>query len=134
MDLYNFPHAYSQTYSFIYCFDSELNARDVERIDYALQGYPWRGGYSYVNIYTVLANQLPREHKPEVAKIQYASPGFMEILLNPEVALQVAKSVGILLGTGVAGVESYKRIYKALLEMNKYKKQVPHWPRRSSQG
>ena len=121
-DLYEFPHTYSQTYSFIYCFDSELDARDADRINYALEGYPWRGGYSYVNIYTVLANQVPKEHKPEVARIQYASPGFMDILLNPDVALQVAKSVSILLGTGVAGVEAYKRIYKTLLEMNKDKK------------
>lgn len=121
-DLYEFPHTYSQTYSFIYCFDSELDARDADRINYALEGYLWRGGYSYVNIYTILANQVPREHKPEVAKIQYASPGFIDIILNPDVALQVAKSVSILLGTGVAGVEAYKRIYKALLEMNKDKK------------
>lgn len=120
-DLYKFPHTYSQTYSFIYCFDSELDARDADRIDYALEEYPWRGGYSYVNIYTVLANQVPREHKPEVARIQYASPGFMEILLNPDVALQVAKSVSILLGIGVAGIEAYKRVYKAFLEMNKDK-------------
>lgn len=121
-DLYEFPHTYSQTYSFIYCFDSELDARDADRINYALEGYPWRGGYSYVNLYTVLANQVPREHKPEVARIQYASPGFMDILLNPDVALQVAKSVGILLGAGVAGVEAYKRIYTAVLEINRAKK------------
>ena len=114
-DLYTFPHTYSQIYSFIYCFDSELDPRDVSRINYALEGYPWQGGYSYVNIYTVLANQVPREHKPEIARIQYASPGFMDILLNPDVALQVAKSIGILLGVGVAAAEAYKRIYKAYL-------------------
>ena len=76
-DLYEFPHTYSQSYSFIYCLDSKLDPRDAKRIDYAFEGYPWRGGYSYVNIYTVLANQVPREHKPQVSKIQYASPGFI---------------------------------------------------------
>jgi len=56
-DLYEFPYAYSQIYSFIYCFDSELNARDAERIDYALEGYPWRGGYSYVSVRATPSSQ-----------------------------------------------------------------------------
>jgi hypothetical protein len=116
-DLYGFPHAYSQSHAFIYCFDSELDPRNATRIDTALEEYPWRGGYSYVNIYTVLHHQIPVPHRPKIAAIQYASPGWIDILLNPDVALQVAKSVGILLGAGVAAVEAIKRIDKARLEM-----------------
>ncbi|MBK1736159.1 hypothetical protein CKO15_12930 [Halorhodospira abdelmalekii] len=116
-DLYGFPHAYSQSHAFIYCFDSGLDPRNAKRIDTALEGYPWRGGYSYVNIYTVLHHQIPVPHRPQIAAIQYASPGWIDILLNPDVALQVAKSVGILLGAGVAAVEAIKRIDKARLEM-----------------
>jgi hypothetical protein len=116
-DLYGFPHAYSQSHAFIYCFDSRLDPRSAKRIDVALEEYPWRGGYSYVNIYTVLHNQIPVPHRPKIAAIQYASPGWIDILLNPDVALQVAKSVGILLGLGVTAVEAIKRIDKARLEM-----------------
>jgi hypothetical protein len=70
-----------------------------------------------VNIYTVLHHQIPVPHRPRIAAIQYASPGWIDILLNPDVALQVAKSVGILLGAGVAAVEAIKRIHKARLDM-----------------
>jgi hypothetical protein len=121
-DLYTFPHTYSQIYSFIYCFDSELDAYDAERINFSIESYPWRGGYSYLNIYKVLFNQIPYEHRPEIARIQYASPGFMDILLNPDVALKLAESVGILLGIGVAATETYKRIHKNFLEMRAEKK------------
>ncbi|MBW2742160.1 MAG: hypothetical protein JRE64_25730, partial [Deltaproteobacteria bacterium] len=102
---------------FIYCFDTDLDDVDAERIDFALEGYPWQGGYSYVNIYKGLQSQIPFHHRPTIASIQYASPGWIDILLNPDVALQVAKSVGILLGAGVAAVEAIKRIDKARLDI-----------------
>ncbi|HEY6872187.1 MAG TPA: hypothetical protein VI298_05600 [Geobacteraceae bacterium] len=82
-DLYDFPHAYSQAYALIYCFDSRLNPKDEKRINTALEQYPWQGGYSYVNIYTVLNNQIPEEHRPQIASIQYASPGFIDVIINP---------------------------------------------------
>ncbi len=117
-DLYIFPHAFSQTYAFTYCFDSDLDPRDAERIEIALQTYPWGGGYSYVNIYKVLQTQVPVRDRPTIASIHYGSPGWLDILLNTDVAIQVAKSVGILLGTAVAAAESYKKIYKTLSEIN----------------
>jgi hypothetical protein len=106
-DLYEFPHAFSQCYAFTYCLDSELSPRDRERINDALVGYPWRGGYSYVNIYTVLQNQVPVEDRPTIKSISYASPGWLDIFLNPDVAIQVAKSVGILSGSAVAAAKAY---------------------------
>lgn len=116
-DLYNFPHAYSQVYALIYCFDSELPPRDRNRINTALEDYPWRGGYSYVNIYTVLNNQIPFEHRPQIGSIKYSSPGWIELILNPDVAIQVAKSVGILLGTAATAVKTYRHISNMLSEM-----------------
>jgi hypothetical protein len=116
-DLYNFPYAYSQTYSFIYCFDSPLDPKSAKRIDIALENYPWRGGYSYTNIYTVLHNQVLPADQPKIASIKYASPGWMDILLNPQVAMKIAASVGTLIGLGVTAVEAYKRIDKARLEI-----------------
>lgn len=95
-DLYDFPHALSQTYSFAYCFDTDLPSRDVERIDRALQGYPWGGGYSYVNLYTVLQNQVPPEYRPRVKSIQYASPGWLDLWVNVEAIQSVATSVALI--------------------------------------
>ena len=120
-DLYEFPHAYSQSHSLIYCFDSKLNPRDRERINIALTEYSWQGGYSYVNFYTVLRHQVPVEYQPQIASIHYASPGWIDIILNPNVAIQVAKSVSILLGTAVAASKAYTRIYKELAALKKEK-------------
>lgn len=121
-DLYEFPHTYSQTHSFIYCLDFELDENKEKRIDSSLLNYPWQGGYSYTNIYRVLHGLIPKEDIPQVVEIKYASPGWIDLFMNPEVALQVAKSVGILVGAGVGAVEGFKRIDNARLEMARNKK------------
>lgn len=117
-DLYTFPHAFSQCYAFIYCLDSKLDPRDRDRINEAFEGYPWRGGYSYVNIYTVLQNQVPRRDRPVVKAISYASPGWLDIFLNPEVAIQVAKSVGILATSSVAAAKAYASAMKYISQVS----------------
>jgi hypothetical protein len=116
-DLYELPHAFDQCYAFIYCLDSELDIRDRERIDGAFAAYPWRGGYSYVNIYTVLRNQVPWQHRPRVKAIQKASPGWLDLFLNAEVAIQVAQSVAALAGAGVAATKAYAFIKKTLSQI-----------------
>lgn len=123
-DLFTLPYSYSQNYAFVYCFDTQLDPRDADRINYALQGYPWRGGYSYVNIYTVLQHQVPADERPQISSIQYASPGWLDLLLNPDVALQVAKSVGILLGAVVSAAATYQKINKILTSVNKVRSEA----------
>lgn len=118
VDLYEFPHAFAQCYGFIYCLDSKLRPRDRERIEEAFAGYPWRGGYSYVNIYTVLQNQVPVADRPQIKSISYASPGWLDIFLNVDVAIQVAKSVGVLAGSAVAATKAYATIMKTLSHIN----------------
>ena len=125
-DLYIFPHTYSQIHAFIYCLDFELEERKEKRIDHSLMNYPWQGGYSYTNLYKVLNALIPVEDNPKIAEIKYASPGWIDLLMNPDVALQIAKSLGILIGAGVAAMEAFKRIDKSRLDMarNRRKNQV----------
>lgn len=123
-DLYIFPHAFSQCYSFIYCLDSKLHPRDRDRINEALASYPWRGGYSYVNIYTVLYHQVPPRHRPEVKAISYSSPGWLDIVLNADVAIQVAKSVGILAGSSVAAAKAYAKVMRYIAEVSVERKRA----------
>jgi len=117
-DLYEFPHALSQCYSFIYCLDSALQPQDRKRINRALQGYPWRGGYSYVNIYTVLANQIQGPDRPRIKSIQKASPGSLDLLLNVDVAYQVAGALTVLSGSIVSAVAAYKKANQLLISVN----------------
>lgn len=77
-DLYEFPHAYMQVYAFAYAFDTDLPAVDSDRINYALESYPWAGGYSVVNIYSVLQSQVSPRSKPVIKEIRYASPGWLD--------------------------------------------------------
>jgi hypothetical protein len=121
-DLYNFPHIYSQIHSFIYCLDFDLEKNKEQIIDDALSSYSWNGGYSYTNIYGVLDSSISKIDRPVIAEIKYASPGWIDLIMNPQVALQVAESVGIYMGMGVAAIESYKRIDKTRLDIAKNRK------------
>jgi len=106
----------------VYCLDSNIDAKSDERINLALEEYPWKGGFSYINIYTVLRGQIPYEHKPKISSINYASPGWLDILLNPDVAIKVAESVAILLGAAVTAAKTYKTIRRTLASINKDRK------------
>jgi hypothetical protein len=117
-DLYEFPHAYGQVYAFIYCLDSDLGPRNQARIARALEEYPWRGGYSYVNIYTVLQNQVPIRERPRIKSINKSSPGWLDLFLNLDVAMQVAQSVATLSAAGAAAVLAYKKIHKTLTDID----------------
>jgi hypothetical protein len=116
-DLYAFPHAFGQVYAFIYCFDSELSARDAARIDHALESYPWGGGYSIVNIYTVLQNQVEAIDRPRIVGIKYLSPGWIDILLNLDPAIKLAGSVAAVAGSLAAAAKAFNAIQKALYDI-----------------
>ena len=116
-DLYVFPHAYEQCYAFIYCLDTELPARDIEAIDYAVLNYPWKGGYSYVNFYALLQRQVPVKDRPKIKSIHKASPGWIDLILNLDAAKQVALAVATLSGATAAAAAAYAKAYKILLSL-----------------
>lgn len=116
-DLYHFPHAYEQCYAFVYCLDTEQPARRAESIDEAFRRYPWKGGYSYVNFYSVLHARIPPKSRPRVRSIHKASPGWIDLALNIDVAIQLAKSVAIIAGSGTAAVAAYSKAWKLLANL-----------------
>jgi hypothetical protein len=125
-DLYDFPHALAQTYAFAYCFESNLSPRDAQRIDRALRSYPWRGGYSIVNIYVVLQNQVPPRFRPQVKSIHYASPGWIDLILNLDAIEKVAEAVAAIGVSSLAAAKAYKSIQKTLhdIKMQKEKSKL----------
>ncbi|RJP52898.1 MAG: hypothetical protein C4583_05760 [Anaerolineaceae bacterium] len=116
-DLYEFPHAFIQLYAFTYCFDSELSPLDADRINYALENYPWLGGYSIVNIYRVLQNQIKVEQRPQIAEIKYASPGWIDLFTNLYPAVKIASSVAAIAGSIAATTKAYSAIQKTLSDI-----------------
>jgi hypothetical protein len=116
-DLYEVPHAYLQVYAFIYAFDTELPERDADRINYALESYPWAGGYSVVNMYTVLQTQVGAEFKPVIKEIRYASPGWIELYLHLHPAVKIAGAVATIAASATGTVKAYASIQDLLYKI-----------------
>ncbi len=116
-DLYEFPHAYEQCYSFIYCFDAETAPANPQNIVLALRALPWKGGYSYVNIYFALRREIKWRDRPRVSEIKYASPGWIELALNLGVAIEVAKAVAAISVSAAVAVKSYTAASKYLTDL-----------------
>jgi hypothetical protein len=121
-DLYDFPHVFNQCYSFIYCLDTERPPEEQQLIDYAFQNYPWRGGYSYVNIYAVMANAVPWRYRPTIKSIAKSSPGHLDLYLIKEVAQAIAICVGTLSGVSITAAKTYTTVKKILAQIEANKK------------
>lgn len=116
-DLYEVPHSYLQVYAFIYAFDTELPTHDADRVNYALENYPRAGGYSIVNIYTVLQNQVSPQFRPVIKEIRYASPGWIDIFLHLHPAVKAAAAVAGMAASCAGTIKSYASIQKTLYEI-----------------
>lgn len=113
-DLYKFPRAYEQVY---FAFEALLPTDELEtegRIARAFRAFPWRGGYSAVNFYNQLKYATPRQERPSVTRIQYASPGVIELYLLLPLAVQIAGAVTAVAGSILACNKVYNTIYTDL--------------------
>ncbi|EGR0491517.1 TPA: hypothetical protein RUZ23_003376 [Vibrio cholerae] len=77
-----FSKQYIQIYGFFY------GLRLVQETDYNLEfdTMPWLGGGSVMNFFLAMKNHVHPELLPNVHRIQYASPGVMELSAIVEVA------------------------------------------------
>lgn len=117
-DLYEFPHAYMQVYAFACAFDTDLPAVDSDRINYALESYPWAGGYSVVNIYSVLQSQVSPRSKPVIKEIRYASPGWLDLILHIHPAVKVAGAVAAIASSIAATAKAYAAVQDVLYKIS----------------
>ncbi|GHC68221.1 hypothetical protein [Roseibacillus persicicus] len=124
-DLTDFTRVYYQNYAFIYCLDTQASLDTVSQIQEVLREYELRSGATYVSIYGIFRHRIPPEDRPDVKSIKYASPGWMELALDSEVAVEVAKSVAALIGAGATLAGSYRglqEVFSALRERRKARK------------
>lgn len=115
-DMMNFSRVYFQNYSFLYCLESHISNVSTEAV---LKDCELRGGFSYVNIYSIFRGYIQKQDIPQIQSIQYASPGWLELALNPDVADQFAKVLGIYLGAPVAATAIYNRLHKIFSDLKK---------------
>lgn len=107
---------YIQLYGFAYSFLPDLPSARREEIDYIYGKFPWRGGYSTVNFFNQLFHKIPPKFRPEVERIQYASPGFIELSELLLVAATVAGIVKAVCTTINTAHDTYRRIQKGSAE------------------
>lgn len=117
LDLYRFPKAYEQAYYFLYYFGSP-SERSIAPLHEALQSYPFEGGYSVVNFYKLMQGRSAVAHRPTIAKIRYASPGWMDLFLDLPTALEVAKQVAAYIGGGVLIAKAIRALQKTVYEIS----------------
>ena len=114
-DLNVLTRVYIQVYGLLYSLDVADDYIE-EEIQYIYGKYPWRGGYSAVNFYQNLFSKMPREYRPKIKSIQYASPGFIELSQLVEVAKDISFIVGYVSAALLAGNKTYSTIQKGIRE------------------
>lgn len=115
-DLYKFPRNFEQVY---FAYFSLLPSDDEfvrQRVNHAFAAYPWKGGYSAVNFYNQLKYTVSKKERPSIESISYASPGWIELNLIQEIALNVGVVVGSVCATLRVANATYNAIYKGMQE------------------
>ena len=90
-----FGRQYVQSYSLYHALMAADQGDELSwyRLRGAISAYPWRGGWSSVDFFGNVISMVPRKHLPRIRRIQYASPGFIEITIGIILAAQAVKSV-----------------------------------------
>lgn len=109
---------YIQLYGFAYSLDPDLPVARRDEVKYIYDKFPWRGGYSTVNFFNQLFHKIPQQLRPEVKRIQYASPGFIELTEIVYVALTVATLVKTVCSSIDTAHDTYRKIQKGSFEHN----------------
>ena len=115
-DLYVFPRAYEQCYFMYFALMSDDLGTDLDRIGHAYEAFPWQGGYSAVGFYNQLKWAVPKRQRPQIIRIEYASPGLIEIGAVVAVAVAIEKIVISLCGSARNINSTYNEIYRDLQE------------------
>jgi hypothetical protein len=107
---------YTQLYGFAYSLLVDLPTTRREEIDYIYGKFPWKGGYSTVNFFNQLFHKIPTDLRPEISRIQYASPGFIELYEILIVAGIVAAIVKAVCSSINSAHDTYRKIQKGSIE------------------
>jgi hypothetical protein len=83
---------YRRLYSFFYATRPQFVRTVAHKLFQALRA-PWRGGYSRLNLYTRLSEDIPAQHTLRVAELEFASPGHVSFEALPGIGESIAKSL-----------------------------------------
>ena len=116
LELSDFGRQYVQVYSLIHALHAagERGGGALEDwITRAFRVFPWRGGWSSVNFFKSLIYAVPDEYTPRVGRIEYASPGSIELQLAVRTARQTQRMVDTICSYSVKEVHAtYERLHR----------------------
>lgn len=116
-DLYRFPRAYEQVYYALYSLYPHEDEFTRLRVRQAYLTFPWQGGYSAVNFYNHLKYTIPKNKRPTIRSIQYASPGWIELLVGALVITGLISHIVVRVCTTLEKCNAtYNAIYRGLVE------------------
>ena len=107
---------YIQLYGFAYSLLPDLPDARRSEVDHIYGKFPWRGGYSTVNFFNQLFHKIPPKLRPNVERIRYASPGFIELQEVLVVAISVAAIVKAVCASVAMAHDTYRKIQKSSVE------------------
>ena len=129
LELSNFGQQYVQVYSLIHALEveAEEGGASEDRFRWALRAFPWRGGWSAVNFFKSLIAAVPGEYAPRIAKIEYASPGSIDLLLAVGAAQQTRRIVDAVCSYSPERVNAtYDRLHKEAKGQQLLRKNAKH--------
>lgn len=122
-DLNDFSRLYMQNYAFLYCLENNKDNLRAVTLASVLGEYKLRDGLTYVNIYSLFVRHIPKREHPKVRAISYASPGFIELILNYEVAIKIALSIAAFIKGLTATAETYNKLHSIFIELGRKRKE-----------
>ena len=122
-NLNEFTRLYMQNYAFLFCLEDNITNKRAPTLLADLNDYKLRDGLTYVNVYALFNRHIPAQEKPKVRAISYASPGFIELILNYEVAIQIAAGIYTFLKGIVSTAETYNKLHSIFIDLDHRRKE-----------
>lgn len=115
-DLRKFSDLVQDCYAFVFALTGRGTPRIRDRVTELFQKYPWRGGFSSVNFFDDLYGLIPPAQRASISRIQYASPGTIELQMNKEAAATIRKLCEAINEEDSTIVDTYKEVHDWLTE------------------
>lgn len=115
-DLRNFSDLVQDCYAFVFALTGRGSQTSLQKTEELFRKYPWRGGFSAVNFFNQLYSIIPPAERASIQRIQYASPGVIEINLNADVASAIREIVDDMNRDESEIADTYKEVHGWLRE------------------
>lgn len=119
-DFGQFQQKYSDVYTFVITTknwsEETTPEKEKNRIQSAFLNRPFAGGFSYVHLFNDLGNSIPKSDKLNLNKINYASPGEIEVFGQDEIFLKIKELITHFLSIRIELDKDYTDLKRFLTE------------------